>query len=253
MEPNDWTPPPMALPPNTPWTPKRRRGVATGAALIGTGVVAGAIVGATVLSGAATTSPSTAPNSSSSQQEGTFHGDGHGPGRGDLGLTGTVTAVGSSSVTIKTSTATTTYQVDSNSDIDKNGEAKLSDLKVGDAVRFSASSSKVIEVLHAGTEALDRPKGGPGHGGADLGLTGTVTAVGSSSVTIKTSTATTTYQVDSNSDIDKNGEAKLSDLKVGDAVRFNVTGSNVIDRLHAGDEALDRPQGPPAGQGSSGG
>jgi hypothetical protein len=161
MEPNDWTPPPMALPPNTPWTPKRRRGVATGAALIGTGVVAGAIVGATVLSGAATTSPSTAPNSSSSQQEGTFHGGGHGPGRGDLGLTGTVTAVGSSSVTIKTSTATTTYQVDGNSDIDKNGEAKLSDLKVGDAVRFNVTGSNVIDKLHAGDEALDRPQGPP--------------------------------------------------------------------------------------------
>jgi hypothetical protein len=160
MEPNDWTPPPMAVPPNAPWTPKRRRGVATGAALVGVGVVAGAIVGATVLAGAATTNPSAAPNASSSQQEG-MHGDGHGPGRGGLGLTGTVTAVGSSSVTIKTSTATTTYQVDGNSDIDKNGEAKLSDLKVGDAVRFNVTSSNVIDKLHAGDEALDRPQGPP--------------------------------------------------------------------------------------------
>lgn len=162
MEDNEWTPPPMVVPPNQPWTPKRRRGLATGAALIGTGVVAGAIVGATVLSGAATsTSPSTAPNSSSSQGEGTFHGDGHGRGGADLGLTGTVTAVGSASVTIKTSTATTTYKVDSNSDIDKNGEAKLSDLKVGDAVRFNVTSSNVIDKLHAGNEALDRPQGPP--------------------------------------------------------------------------------------------
>lgn len=160
MEPNDWTPPPMAVPPNAPWTPKRRRGVATGAALVGVGVVAGAIVGATVLAGAATTNPSTAPSASSSQQEG-LHGDGHGPGRGGLGLTGTVTAVGSSSVTVKTSTATTTYKVDGNSDIDKNGEAKLSDLKVGDAVRFNVTGSNVIDKLHAGDEALDRPQGPP--------------------------------------------------------------------------------------------
>jgi hypothetical protein len=159
MEPNEWTPPPMALPPNAPWTPKRRRGVATAAALVGTGVVAGAIVGATVLSGAATTNPSTAP-SASSQQEGTFRGNGHGPGRG-LGLTGTVTAVGTASVTIRTSTATTTYKVDGNSDIDKNGEAKLADLKVGDAVRFNVTSSNVIDKLHAGNEALDRPQGPP--------------------------------------------------------------------------------------------
>jgi hypothetical protein len=165
MDPNEWTPPPMAIPPNTPWTPRRRRGVATGAALIGTGVVAGAIVGATVLSGAATTTPSTAPGSSSSQQEGTFGGHGH--GGADLGLTGSVTAVGSSSVTIKTSTATTTYKVDGNSDIDKNGEAKLSDLKVGDAVRFSVTGSNVIDKLHGGNEALDRPQGPPpGQGGS---------------------------------------------------------------------------------------
>lgn len=162
MEPNEWAPPPMALPANEPWTPQRRRGVATGAALVGVGVVAGAIVGATVLSGAATTASPAAPNGSS-QQERPFggNGNGHGPGRGGLGLTGTVTAVGSASVTIKTSTATTTYKVDGTSDIDKNGEAKLSELKVGDAVRFSVTSSNVIDKLHAGDEALDRPQGPP--------------------------------------------------------------------------------------------
>jgi Cu/Ag efflux protein CusF len=75
-----------------------------------------------------------------------------------------------------------------------------------------------------------------------------VTAVGANSVTIKTSSGTKTYGVTSTSDIDKNGEAKLSDLKVGDAVRFDtstVNGKAVIDHLHAGNEALDRPAGPP--------
>ncbi len=86
-----------------------------------------------------------------------------------------------------------------------------------------------------------------GHG---LPLTGTVTAVGKDSVTITTSSGTTTYAVTSSSDIDKNGEAQLSDLAVGDAVRFSTQTSNgatVIDKLHAGDEAKDMPAGPPPG------
>jgi hypothetical protein len=85
------------------------------------------------------------------------------------------------------------------------------------------------------------------HGFGGLNQSGTVTAVGASSVTIKTSSGTKTYAVTSSSDIDKNGEAKLSDLKVGDAVRFDtatVNGKTVIGRLHAGNEALDRPAPP---------
>ena len=90
---------------------------------------------------------------------------------------------------------------------------------------------------------------GPGgHGGA-LDLSGTVTAVGTSTVTIKTSSGTTLYSVTAASDIDKNGEATLSKLAVGDAVRFSVTSSasKQIDKLHAGDEAKDMPQGAPSG------
>jgi hypothetical protein len=89
-----------------------------------------------------------------------------------------------------------------------------------------------------------RPGGPDGDHGLDL--TGTVKAVGSTSVTIKTGSGAKTYRVTSNSDIDKNGEAKLSDLKAGDAVRFDtdtVNGATVIDHLHAGSEALDRPTG----------
>jgi hypothetical protein len=79
---------------------------------------------------------------------------------------------------------------------------------------------------------------------------GTVTAVGSNSVTIKTSSGTTTYGVTAASDIDKNGEAQLRDLKAGDAVRFTTemaNGVTIIDKLHAGDEAKDRPAAPPSG------
>ncbi len=93
-------------------------------------------------------------------------------------------------------------------------------------------------------EANEVHGGHGGHGGA-LDLSGTVTAVTSSSVTIKTSTGTTTYAVTSTSDIDKNGEATLSALAVGDQVTFSVDSTNAkqIDKLHAGDESKNMPTG----------
>lgn len=167
MQFDEWTPPPVQpVPPAQP--PRRRRGLVLGAGLVGAGVVAGAIVGGTVLSDAATSSPTPNASSSSPKAPGVPGSrPGHGPGQG-LPLSGTVTAVGSSSVTIKTNSGTTEYKVDSNSDIDKNGEAKLGDLKAGDAVRFSVTSGNVIGVLHAGNEAFDRPQG-PGPGGVSGG------------------------------------------------------------------------------------
>ena len=86
--------------------------------------------------------------------------------------------------------------------------------------------------------------------GFGLNLTGTVTSVGTSTVTIKTSSgAIKTYTVNASSDIDKNGEAQLSSLAVGDAVRYSVrTGTSTIDKLHAGNEAQDAPtHGTPPG------
>jgi preprotein translocase subunit YajC len=140
--------------------------------------------------------------------------------------------------------------VTSTSDIDKNGESQLSKLAVGDAVRFSTTTSGTtvtIDKLHAGNEALDRPTGAGDHGHG-LDLSGTVTAVGTSSVTIKTASGTSTYAVTSTSDIDKDGESQLSKLAAGDAVRFSTTTSGTtvtIDKLHAGNEALNGPQGGP--------
>ncbi len=88
-----------------------------------------------------------------------------------------------------------------------------------------------------------------GHRGA-LDLSGTVTAVSPSSVTIKTASGTTEYWVTSTSDIDidKNGEAALSNLAAGDVVTFSVdtANANQIDKLHAGDESKDAPR-PSAG------
>ncbi|HEY1466499.1 MAG TPA: hypothetical protein VGF11_05550 [Acidimicrobiales bacterium] len=87
-------------------------------------------------------------------------------------------------------------------------------------------------------------------------MSGTITAVTASSVTIQTSTGTNTYAIASTSDIDKNGEATASSLAVGDAVTFNLDSSAstpTIDKLHAGNEALDRPSGPPANSPTSSG
>jgi Cu/Ag efflux protein CusF len=231
------------------------RTVGAAVVLVAGGALAGGILAGTLVASAAT-SPSPSPSTPSTTAPNTNPTS----PRGHLPLTGTVTAVGTDTVTIKTSAGTTTYSFTADSDIDKNGEAKLSDLKVGDAVMFNTTTEggTVIAHLHAGDEALNRPPGCPGgpggHRGGGLALTGTVTAVGSNTVTIKTSAGTTTYSVTTDSDIDKNGDAKLSDLKVGDAVRFDTTtqGGTVIGHLHAGDEALNRPGRGPGGPGAPG-
>jgi hypothetical protein len=148
---------------------------AGGTGLVAAGVVTGAILAGTFSAGAAT-SPSTPQYGQSGQSAGpgVQENDGipesqehHG---GSLDQSGTVTAVGGDSVTIKTSSATTTYKVDSSSDIDKNGEAQLSNLVVGDAVRFSVrSGTTTIDKLHAGDEAKDMPSGPQNNGGSTTG------------------------------------------------------------------------------------
>ncbi len=94
-------------------------------------------------------------------------GGSHAPAYQGLPKSGTVTSVGTDSVTIDG----TVYAVTSSSDIDKNGESTLSSLAVGDKVTFStvaSDSTPTIDKLHAGSESLDRPTGGPssssGHG-----------------------------------------------------------------------------------------
>src|ERR1700757_4423397 len=83
------------------------------AGLLTAGVSGGAILGTTLTAGAST---STSTNSSSSSTG-----------------SSTVTALGTNSVTIDGKV----YAVTSSSDIDKNGEATLSDLAAGDKVTFS--------------------------------------------------------------------------------------------------------------------
>ena len=159
-------------------SPGRGRSRAKQAGLVAAGLLAGGVLAGTVNATAATSSPSTRPSTASTAVTAPVVIGQSGRGAFGLGLTGTVTAVGASSVTIKTATATTRYTVTSTSDIDKDGEAQLSSLTVGDTVRFSTplTSATTIDKLHAGTESLDRPQGGPGQqgpGDADAATTTT--------------------------------------------------------------------------------
>ena len=128
-----------------------------------------------------------------------------------------------------------------------------------------AAGSVLLGSANAATTPTATSQAGPGvqendgipeaqehHGGHALDLSGTVAVVGSDTVTVTTSTGSTVvYKTDSSSDFDKNGEAQLSSLVAGDAVRYSVkAGTTTIDKLHAGDEAKDFPTGTSAPSGS---
>ena len=261
---------------------RSRRAIASAIVLVAGGAVAGGILSST-LGASAATSP--APNPSAPAPASPAPGEKHGPFssiRANL-LTGTVTAVTADSVTIKTSTAATTYSVTSTShiSIDELGAGALSGVKVGDTVHFTTTTatSTVIADLLDGNAGFRGGPGGPGGFGGFAGgrgpdgaagpfagvkpQTGTVTAVGSDTVTIKTSTATTTFSTTSTSRIDKNGKATLADVKVGDTVFFSTTtdGGTVIAALHDGKlptmafgdrHGFGGPGGPSAPDGSAG-
>jgi preprotein translocase subunit YajC len=218
-----------------------------------------------------------------------FGGPGHGGLGGQFGargMVGTVTAVDADTITIKTGTTTTTYSVTSASVLDKPGTPPttapsagtdptpvkpttitLADVKVGDTVFFGTTTSggTIINHLLDGKLPIGRGfrGGGPGRGGfgGQLGreLTGTVTAVGSGTVTIKTGTTATAYSVTSTSVLDKAPTAPttppttppstttkptpvkpttitLGDIKVGDTVFFGTTtsGGTIISHLTDG-------------------
>ncbi|MBF6558126.1 MAG: hypothetical protein IVW52_18620 [Acidimicrobiales bacterium] len=164
-------------PNDEPGRHRSRKGLAVVVLL--SGLAGGGILGAGLSANAATPSTSTAGTSSAST--GTLSGASTGtssstaptPGATmgtspGLPLSGTVTAVGASTVTIDT----TSYPVTSTTDIDKSGEAALSSLAVGDSVTFSTMTSggaTSIDKLHAGSETLDRPAAGsapPANGGS---------------------------------------------------------------------------------------
>lgn len=162
------------LPPyGAPAPARARKGVLTAVGLVVAGLVAGAVgtfaigharEGTTTLREAGDDQSFIAPGGGGAPQGG-VDGQGGGPGRGLTGeqrLQGTLTAVGSSSVTVRTSSGTATYAVTSASELVRNGQrVSLSGLKTGEAVLvhvYPLNGKTVVERLFAG--AL--PQGGPG-------------------------------------------------------------------------------------------
>src|SRR5450755_673583 len=238
-----------------------RRGTATAIALIAGGALAGGILASTV--GASASSSTTAASAadaavSSSAPAPSSPAPGTKKVRPNFVVpqTGKVTAVGTDSVTIATTatggaaSTTTIYSVTSTTriSINESGPGALTGVKVGDTVAFNTTTSggTVLADLRDGTGPFGGgfgpggPGGGRGPGGPAFGnfagvrpVTGTVTTVGTDTVGIKTSTATTTYSVTTTTRIEKAGKATLTDVKVGDTVFFvtTTTGGTVIADL----------------------
>ena len=163
--------------------------------------------------------------------------------RGEKGVFGTVSAVGSNSITVTSKTGpkgetTTTYTVDvTNAKVIKNGVASsVSGIAVGDnvTVQGTVNGSNLIA-----TAVRD------GFGMNMKGVFGTVSAVGSNTITVTSKAVSngavaTTYTVDvTNAKVTKNGAAStISGIAVGDTVMvqgtvngFSVTATSVRDGM----------------------
>lgn len=269
--------------------PKARRGTTTAIALIAGGVVVGGILASTLgASASSSNTSSTTPSGdtaavSSSAPAPSTAAPGNNKGRPNFAprvapLTGKVTAVGTDSVTIATTattatpSTTTTYSVTSTTriSINEDGPGALTGVKVGDTVYFNTTTTggTVLTDLIDGKGPFGggfggggRGPGGPAFGGV-MGVapeTGTVTAVGTDTIGIKTGTTTTTYSLSTTAHIVKPGSAKatLADVKVGDSVFFTVTakGGTVIANLFDGKlpTIAGHAFGGPGGAGGPGG
>ena len=143
-----------------------RRTKVQAAGLVLAGAVAGGVLAATVgaFAGAPGASAASGGYGAPPASYAAIGPDGH-RGPWPAMQAGTVTEVGTTTVTIRSASGSKPYTVDGNSDIDKNGEATLSDLKAGDLVHFALRpGTSTIAVLHAGDEAKNRPAGGRHHG-----------------------------------------------------------------------------------------
>ena len=104
---------------------------------------------------------------------------------GEQHIQGTVTATTATTLTVKSSSATTTYTVNATTEIIRNGKsAMLAGIKVGDPVMVhvfpSSSGTMLVERLMAGTSASDGGGFGPPRAGHEMrpsGATGT-TSIG---------------------------------------------------------------------------
>lgn len=151
-------------------------------------------------------------------------GDANGDNNGGTTMTanGTVTAVGATSLTVNSEDhGSVTVNVDGNTIIRKMGAViRLSDIKVGDQVNTMGTRvddhtllARQIEVRGVGQSPT-------------MTAEGSVSAVGSGSLTVSTENGSVTVNVDSHTVIRKQGSTiHLSDIKVGDQVE--AVGSRV--------------------------
>ena len=155
-------------------TPPKDRTLAMRAGLLAAGAIVGGIVVTSVHHNSTTTTPTAFTGAQGAGQfpggttgqlpGGTFQG---GPPQGGFGggldgeqhLTGTLVSVGSSTVTVRTTSGTATYLVTSSTEIVRNGQAvALRALKAGDPVLVhvypSGSSARLtVERLFAGSSS----------------------------------------------------------------------------------------------------
>jgi len=130
-------------------------------------------------------------------------------------VSGKVTAVGTSSLTVSTTNGDMTVNVDSNTVIREKGQViQLSAVNVGDQVEAVGTSVDAHTIL-AQRINVEVPETEAG----EVEVQGTVQTVGTSSLTVSTSNGTMTVNVDSNTVIRKQGTTiQLSDVKVGDKI-----------------------------------
>jgi hypothetical protein len=148
----------------------KRLSVLKGVGIVATGLIAGAIGVATISGSSSASTTPQGPGAAVQNGQG-FRGGppgsfGGGPGgrAGETRAVGTLSAVGASSITVKTTAgASTTVPIGSSTAIVRDGvRTTLSALKVGDqvVVHFPPhGSSTVVEVVLAGTSATAGPGG----------------------------------------------------------------------------------------------
>lgn len=206
------------------------------------GAVAAAVVAAAILIVGATATPSGSLAAANGSSAASIDLQGRGPGDGDMGAFKgdrrfgriTITAISGSNVSLKTADGwTRTIAIASDTALMKNkATIKLSDLKVGDEVRFrqTRQADGSFKVTHLNVVL-------PHVGGIVTTVSGTtitVTRRDGTSAAIKV-TSTTTYEV-----AKATGKA-LTDIKVGMFVgavgTLNADGSLNASAVHAVDPA----------------
>ena len=136
----------------------------------------------------------------------------------EVEIGGVVKSVGTSSLVVTTAKGDVTVNVDKTTVITKQGKAiALADIKMGDMVE--AEGTLVDAHTLNATKIVDETENEQ-----EAEIKGVVKSVGTSSLVVTTSAGDVTVQVDSNTQIRKDGQTiKLSDIKTGDHVEAEGT------------------------------